>query len=428
MLKLFFLTTLLALILLPASATWAALPQVILPAGALTPRQLSVIVNDRDSLSVEIGKYYRFKRRIPAENIIHVEFDPDNKTMHPGVFAVMQKVIESKTPEHIQAYALTWAAPYRVGCMSITAAFTFGFDQRYCAIGCKSTAWSPYARSDSKLPFSDFGIRPTMAIAADNFPDAKALIDRGVKSDGSQLTADWTSQYPGAAYLVETPDKNRNVRHVFFPQVKRKLGHLLPIYSERSEGIRHRQDVMFYFTGDKFVDGINSNRYLPGAMADHLTSSGGQLTDSRQMSAMRWLESGVTGSYGTVVEPCNLLAKFPNPYLAMKTYLMGSTLLEAYWKSVEMPGQGIFIGEPLASPYGGYQLHARNKGLRLTSPLLTQGSYKIYVADSIDGPFDELASIAQITPLKYWINLQQPLRAVYKVEPVSRATQSTFGY
>jgi hypothetical protein len=27
------------------------------------------------------------------------------------------------------------------------------------------------------------------------------------------------------------------------------------------------------------------------------------------------------------------------------------TLLEAYWKSVAMPGRGLFIGEPLARPY-----------------------------------------------------------------------------
>jgi hypothetical protein len=32
-------------------------------------------------------------------------------------------------------------------------------------------------------------------------------------------------------------------------------------------------------------------------------------------------------------------------------YLRGETLLEAYWKSVAMPGQGLFIGEPLARPY-----------------------------------------------------------------------------
>jgi hypothetical protein len=52
------------------------------------------------------------------------------------------------------------------------------------------------------------------------------------------------------------------------------------------------------------------------AAADHLTSSGGVLEGGTQMSAL------------------------------------GDTLLEAYWKSVAMPGQGLFIGEPLAHAYG----------------------------------------------------------------------------
>jgi hypothetical protein len=63
------------------------------------------------------------------------------------------------------------------------------------------------------------------------------------------------------------------------------------------------------------------------------------------MSALRWLEAGATGSYGTVVEPCAMPQKFPNPTVAIGRYLMGETLIEAYWKSVLMPGQGIFIGE-----------------------------------------------------------------------------------
>ena len=53
-----------------------------------------------------------------------------------------------------------------------------------------------------------------------------------------------------------------------------------------------------------------------------------------------------------VVEPCNFPQKFPNPVVAMKHYLAGDTLIEAYWKSVIWPGKGIFIGEPLARPYG----------------------------------------------------------------------------
>jgi uncharacterized protein (TIGR03790 family) len=108
---------------------------------------------------------------------------------------------------------------------------------------------------------------------------------------------------------------------------------------------------MFYFTGSARVPFLDSIGFLPGAIADHLTSAGGRLRKSPQMSALRWLEAGATGSYGTVVEPCNFPQKFPNPALAMKYYLDGDTLIEAYWKSVNWPGQGIFIGEPLAKPY-----------------------------------------------------------------------------
>jgi uncharacterized protein (TIGR03790 family) len=99
------------------------------------------------------------------------------------------------------------------------------------------------------------------------------------------------------------------------------------------------------------VPQITSNRYRPGAIADHLTSFGGQLTSSPQMSSLRWLEAGATGSFGTVVEPCNIAAKFPAPGLVLAYSRRGDTLLEAYWRSVAMPDQGVFIGEPLARPW-----------------------------------------------------------------------------
>ena len=46
--------------------------------------------------------------------------------------------------------------------------------------------------------------------------------------------------------------------------------------------------------------------FAPGAIADHLTSA------------------GATGSYGTVMEPCNLPEKFPHPAIAIGNYLAGS--------------------------------------------------------------------------------------------------------
>jgi uncharacterized protein (TIGR03790 family) len=107
---------------------------------------------------------------------------------------------------------------------------------------------------------------------------------------------------------------------------------------------------------------IGSNHYRPGAVADQLTSTSGMLTGPSgtsadgglgQMSALRWLEAGATGSYGTVVEPCNMTSKFPDPGLLLSYYRRGDTLIESYWRSVAMPDQGVFIGEPLSRPWAG---------------------------------------------------------------------------
>jgi len=56
-------------------------------------------------------------------------------------------------------------------------------------------------------------------------------------------------------------------------------------------------------------------------------------------------------SYGTVQEPCSFTTKFPEPAVVIARYPRGETLLEAYRKSVAMPGQAVFVGEPLAAPF-----------------------------------------------------------------------------
>jgi uncharacterized protein (TIGR03790 family) len=307
----------------------------------LTPSKLGVIVNRRDRLSIQIAEYYQLRRNIPPENVIWVEFDPGQTVMPPETFSALHETVRSQTPTKVQAYALTWAAPYRVGCMSVTAAFTFGFDESFCAQGCSPTAMNPYFNRD-RLPFT-LDLRPTMALAATTLEEARALIERGIAADGSAPK--------GTAYLIETSDAARNVRSPFYPTIQTQLGPWFEIQVVNDDQLIGRDDVMFYFTGLTQVQAIATNQYRPGAVADHLTSFGGQLTDSGQMSSLRWLEAGATGSYGTVVEPCNFPQKFPHPGVLMAHYLSGDTLIEAYWKSVLMPGQGIFIGEPLARPF-----------------------------------------------------------------------------
>ena len=312
-------------------------------AGPLSATQLALVINTADPLSVKIGAYYAKRRHIPPANIVRVRFDSNRDELPPAEFTALLKTFSPRLGRRIQAYALTWARPYRVGCMSITSAFAFGYDPKYCATGCNLTVANPYFNSGVTQPYAELGFRPTMSIAALDFDHARTLIDHGVRSDGTHP--------PGTAYLVISDDKARNARAPEYPLAEKETGNAINVNVVHNLPLTDRRDVMFYFVGAIAVPNLDTNRFLPGAVADHLTSFGGMLTDSPQMSSLRWLEAGATGSYGTVVEPCAFPQKFPNVTMLMSYYTAGETLIEAYWKSVAMPGQGIFIGEPLAAPF-----------------------------------------------------------------------------
>lgn len=318
-------------------------PSATGPLPAWTAKDIAVIVNDNDILSGRIAKYYQAKRNIPPEQIIHVKFKSGTQSLTEAQFKVIKQQVDKLAPAYVQAYVLTWLMPIRVECMSITTAFAAGYDKTFCASGCAETRHSPYFNSTSAHPYNDFGWRPTMVLAAKGYTAATKLIDRGTAADYSQPK--------GTAYLLRTTDGARNSRAAFFPEVVNKFKKKFSVSYLEKNFIENQIDVMFYFTGLTHVQKINRNTYLPGAVADHLTSGGGILVGSYQMSILEWLEAGATASYGAVIEPCNYPVKFPNPAVLMDYYLRGNSLIEAYWKSVAEPGQGIFVGEPLAKPF-----------------------------------------------------------------------------
>jgi uncharacterized protein (TIGR03790 family) len=366
-----------------AAADQQPAPIVILPRTSFTASDIAVIVNESDPLSVAIGEYYQRKRQVPDANMIRVKFASARSSIPIEAFATLRKEILERTPPVVQAYALTWVRPYRVDCMSITTAMAAGYDPSFCSDRCTATRWSPYFNSNSRRPYTEFGLRPAMSIAALDLERARELIDRGVASDGAAPK--------GKGFLVETTDVVRNVRAARYADAKLLVKDALPLEIIKTAALEQKQDVMFYFIGASEVTKLASNRFLPGAVADHLTSLGGDLTGGSQMSSLRWLEAGATGSYGTVTEPCNILGKFPNPGMLMKRYLAGETLIEAYWKSVAMPGQGIFIGDPLANPYGGYKVAFDGRDLAIQAAGLPPGRYDVEGATKAIGPYATIA-------------------------------------
>ena len=370
-----------------ASAQGGEPPKLTLPGVGLRAADVAVVVNDADPASVEIGRYYARQRGIAADRVIHVRFPAGQPVMGFTDWQRVQAVLDARVDARVQAYALAWTLPFRVECMSVTAAFAFGFDPAaYCpGEGCQPTKASPYFNSRSAAPFTDHRLRPAMLLAGDNVESVKRLIDRGLRSDES-----WPE---GKAYLMNTSDRGRNVRAESYERVRAVLANAYPIEQVDADALEGRADVMFEFTGVAVVAGMASNSYLDGAIADHLTSFGGALVGYDQTSALQWLTVGVTGSYGNATEPCNFRAKFPDVGFVMAHYLSGETLVEAYWKSVLMPGQGVFVGDPLARPFGGIRLAHTAAGTIARTRALPPGTYVVEAATSAVGPFRPVGTV-----------------------------------
>ena len=312
-------------------------------ARAINPETLAVIANKADPESLKLAAVYVKKRGIPQQNLIVVDLAGIPTTLSLAQFEALKKEIDKQLSPKILAVVFAWTSPYRVECNSLTSAYTLGFQGELCKHSCEPSKQSPYFNTISQQPHKDFGMRLSMLLPTLPGDGSERLIERGIASDGS-----WPE---GEAYFMITSDKARSSRKQFFLPSGEVKERRLKIYRYFSDSIRDRKNVMFYFTGLVHVPHLDTLEFLPGAVGDHLTSSGGDLLGQYQMSSLKWLEAGTTGSYGSVSEPCNHWQKFPNPAVMMLNYLRGETLIEAYWKSVAWPGQGIFIGEPLANPY-----------------------------------------------------------------------------
>jgi len=325
---------------------WVAVPKIF---GRITARELGLVINVADPTSRAIGEAYIMARAIPAGQVLRLAL-PVKPTLTPQEFEAVDAQVRAFFKPNVQALALAWTVPYAVGCNSITSAFTLGYDATACVTTCQRGKTSLYFNAATSRPFTDLKLRPTMLLAAPDLATATALFQRGVAADRS---LGWRGAPPVNAYFLHTSDAARSVRFRLFPPPGLVARAGVDVHLQEGDSVQAASRVLLYETGLARVEGIGALRWVPGALADHLTSFGGQLQapESGQMSALEWIAAGATASYGTVSEPCNHLQKFPHPQVLLLHYVQGASALEAYWKSVAWPQQGVFIGEPLAAPF-----------------------------------------------------------------------------
>ena len=367
---------------------------------------VAVVVNQSSTNSVQLGNYYCEKRGVPPQNLVRVNWAGGNITWTRAEF---ETILRSSLTNALNSRALTNQIDFVVLCMDIpyrvtnttvnvannvnatTAALFYGFKDNpvdpmnFCSLASGTT--NLYAGSESIFrqtpPISaSSNSWLTFMLTATNLGKAKALVDLGVVSDAS-----FPTQH---VFLTKSSDVIRNLRYAQADNAvlnTRLRGNydatLTNTYSDFGLG-----PMLGFQNGIVHFNMYGS--YVPGAMADNLTSFSGYLFESvGHTTAMDFINNGATASYGTIVEPCAYPDKFPvaqNYFFQSRGFSIG----ECYYQSVTNPYQGIMVGEPLAAPFA---LAATGNWIGLPDGAVLAGTTNLsvqFASDSLTRPVQQV--------------------------------------
>lgn len=189
------------------------------------------------------------------------------------------------------------------------------------------------------------------SLRGNSVPEIERYLTRAAASDGLQPA--------GTVYLMQNTDiRSRTRQHLFASTIaaleaRGRRAELLPGGQRGQNGRepRGKDDVIGLVAGTRDFDWASSmSVFLPGAIAESLTSYGGHFGHFPQTKLSEFLRHGAAGSSGAVREPYALVEKFPLPQLHVH-YADGVSLAEAFYLSVLSPYQLLVVGDPLARPF-----------------------------------------------------------------------------
>src|SRR5579883_684428 len=323
-----------------------------------------VVVNPNSTNSLALGNYYCERRQVPPQNVVRLQnWTGGNVTWSRGefnqaLFAPLVNALSTRGLAHqIDFVLLSMDIPYQVTELgdvnSTTSVLFYGFKpgsataQTSCGVPDFSS--NSYAFSETRFRDSPPDTAPAncflaMMLTASSLDLAKLTVDQGVASDAS---------FPVDPVLLATTfDGLRSARSVLFADAifDSRVQGKVELVSTNQDSPSGLNGLLGYQTGLAQFS-MSPGTFVPGAMADSLTSYGGTiLQPNGQTTLLAFLAAGAAGSYGTLVEPCADPRKFPSP----KDYFYqarGFSLAECYYQSLLNPFQGLLVGEPLAAPF-----------------------------------------------------------------------------
>ncbi len=316
-----------------------------------------VVINQNSSNSIALGNYYAERRQVPPENILRISWSGGNISWDGTQFQtnllqpLLNAIASRGLSNQIQYVVLSMDIPYATSQSNVYNGTTSGLFYGLKTGGGLNAYMLTNSYSASEAAFSDampaaaqgYSFLATM-ITDNSLAEAKRIVDQGVNSD---------STFPIApVVLAKTYDPLRRIRYTMFDNAmfNTRLRGNYSVIRKNANSMWGETNLLGYQTGLMTLT-VPTNVFAPGAMADSLTSYAGAIFGyNEQTSLLAFIHGGAAGSYGTVAEPTATTSKFPNP----QNYFYqsrGFSLAECYYQSLDIPYQGLIVGEPLATPF-----------------------------------------------------------------------------
>ncbi len=361
--------------------------------GGGGPENLFLLVNSRSQASMTVANHYVQLRRIPATNILYLDWDPAaegtdidtfrQRILLPALEAISLRglsnqidylVYSSDYPTRIDfAGDLPEADRSKSFLSASITSLTYLYQPvlarspAYMSLtsnnympqpGLRTTvppshgfrSWYGWAPGGKLLEAggSRYLLSTMLAVTSGrgNTPaEAISYLTRSASADGTAPK--------GTIYYMTSSDVRSTTRQPGFATAEtelRKLG----VAAEVIEGTgpTRKTDVQGAMLGVASLNWADTgSRIRPGAIIDNLTSFGGVLSKGAgQTPLTEFLRAGAAGASGTVVEPYAIPNKFAAPALFVH-YARGCSLAESYYQSVWGPYQLLIVGDPLCRPW-----------------------------------------------------------------------------
>lgn len=335
-----------------------------------------VVVNDNSPVSRTIGEYYARRRGVPAQNVCHLRAPADEeiaRAEYNRLAAAVGACLRSRNlVEDVYYIVTTLGDPLRVSGSEGMNGDTASVDSELTLLYSDLKGSAPhriegaipnpfFGKSEAEFSHLEFPMYLVTRLAAFDFNDVKAMIDRALAASNR------------GKFVIDLSDGNSGEGDKWLRDAARKLPPDRVTLDETPRPLYDQTDVIGYASWGSNDRNHNRRypnfRWLPGAIATEYVSGDGrtfQRPPKEWVPSNKWdrrdlwfagapqslsadfILEGATGASGHVFEPYLLFT--PHPDLLLPAYYSGRNLAESFYLSIRaLSWQNIVLGDPLCA-------------------------------------------------------------------------------